>query len=202
MSPLRQLTYVVLATRLALAAKISLHTVDGLDRSLPGVDLEVYCSGKQDVTLMLTSDQDGMARGTYEPKSCRPTAVSVAKQGYQSYFSGFRNTYVLLRQFTPQDVDRIVKLDDDSQLSELRELLAGTSQLEDAIFSNEARLRSALRALARDLNVTLAARRLLALIAVPDDLRFVLQLPKPPDDQPFPERWRYRVATALVNPQR
>jgi len=172
-----------------------------LNRSLAGVDVYVYCSGDERVPLRIKSDENGIARGTYEPASCTPLQVSVAKQGYQSYASGFRGTYVLSRQFTPQEVDRIVALDSVNQLSELRELLAGTSKLENPIFSNETRMRSALRELARDPSVTLEARRLLALIAAREDLRFVLQLPKPPAVKTFPERWRYNLATALVNPE-
>ncbi len=134
-----------------------------------------------------------------------PVEATVEKQGYESYSSGFRSRYVLKRQFSAQEVLRVIKLDGASQERELRELLAGDFQSErnqftESVFYYEARLRPVLRTLTRDPQVTERARGLLSLVAVPEDLRLVMQLEPPPSSSGFPERWRYAVATALVNP--
>lgn len=99
----------------------------------------------------------------------------------------------------------MTELDGAAQERALRELLAGDSsreqgRFEDLVFYYEARLRPALRALARDPEVSVRARALLLLIGVPEDLGFIMQLAPPPEDSLLPDRWRYPVATALLNP--
>ena len=127
--------------------------------------------------------------------------MDVAKQGYDSYSSGFRERYVLERQSNTEEVSRIVKSDGDDQLRGLRELLAGSAeQFQDTLFFYEARLRPALRALSGEPKVTTRVRRLLSLIGVSEDLHLIMQLAPPPKAPIFPGRWRYNVAIALVNP--
>src|SRR5579871_6915906 len=71
-------------------ADISVQIVDGLDRPLPGVKIEISCVSDQRKTtpLRFTSDQNGMVHGTYDAAVCKPQSASVEKAGYQSYFSG------------------------------------------------------------------------------------------------------------------
>ncbi len=95
----------------------------------------------------------------------------------------------------------VVNLDGDDQLREVRELLAGNGdRFADSVFYYEARLRPALRTLAREPEVTTPARQLLSLIAVSEDLHLIMQLAPPPDSLSFPDRWRYGVAATLVSP--
>lgn len=189
------------------AADLSTQTVDGLGRPVPGVQVEISCMSpkRETIVLQFKSDENGMVYGTYDTALCTPSGASIEKEGYQSYFSGFRSQYVLRRQLSAQEVLRVAELDGASQERELRELLAGDfsgarDQFEDVVFSYEARLRPALRNLARDPLVTKRARDLLSLIAAPEDLHLIMQLAPPPQDSGFPERWRWALATALVNP--
>ncbi len=91
----------VAAVRLS-AAEFSLQTVDGLSRPISGVQVEVSCTTPKhkSLSLSLKSDQDGMAHGTYDAALCTPAWVSVQKQGYASYSSGFRERYILRRLFS------------------------------------------------------------------------------------------------------
>jgi hypothetical protein len=60
----------------------------------------------------------------------------------------------------------------------------------------------ALRELARDPDVTVEARDVLSFIGVPEDLRLIMQLAPPPlKGYTFPDRWRYNVVTAVLNPE-
>jgi hypothetical protein len=195
------------AASLLPAAEFTIRTVDGLQRPISGVEVQITCYPvgrilgvfpKRSVSLRYTSDQDGLVHGTYNAKQCKPLLASISKAGYGAYWSGFRDRYVLPRPFSEQEIDRIVKLEGDDLLRELRELLAGSGPTLDPIFRHEARLRPALRTLARDPDVTIAARGLLSAIAMPEDLHFILQLPAPP---PVPlGSWEYSVVSALVNP--
>jgi hypothetical protein len=187
------------------AADFSVQTVDGLNRPISDVQVDIDCvSPQKNFSLPLTSDQNGVAHGTYDVALCVPLSVHLEKPGYQSYLSGFRSRYVLNLDLKAQDVARVAKLERESQLSELRELLAGgispESEFRDAVLYQEARLRPALLTLAREPAVTLSARNLLATIAISEDLRFIMQLPPRASSPGFPERWRHVVATALVNP--
>jgi hypothetical protein len=112
---------------------------------------------------------------------------------------------VLRRNFSAEEVLRVAKLDPNIQQSNLRELLAGRflgeeAQFRTSIFYYESRFLPSLRALAREPGVTEQARELLCMIGVPDDLRLIMRLPPPPASDGFPERWRYAVAAALVQP--
>jgi hypothetical protein len=170
------------------AEEFSIHTVDGLNRALAGVQVEVECATgiKVKVRLHLKSDSNGEAHGIYNSAQCKPLTVKVAKQGYNSYSSGFRERYVLERQFSTEEVDRIAKSDGDDQLHGLRELLAGSAeQFQDTLFFYEARLRPALRALSREPEATTPARRILSLIGVSEDLHLIMQLAPPVRDSDF-----------------
>jgi hypothetical protein len=68
-----------------LAADVTITTVDGLNRPLAGVQIEVSCSGK---TFRFRSASDGVARGTIDD-NCEPGPADVAKPGYPSYSTGF-----------------------------------------------------------------------------------------------------------------
>jgi hypothetical protein len=190
------------------AAEFSIQIVDGLNRPIAGVRVDVSCaSTKQKTkTLLFESDENGMIHGEYNSASCKPQWTDVGKHGYQSYSSGFRSRYVLHWKFDAQEVLRVVNLKGDDRLRGLRELLAGEvpapgeSNFTNFVFYHEAQLRSPLRTLASDPLVTERVRNLLSLIAVPDDLHLIMQLPPPPATPGFPERWRYMVATALVGP--
>jgi len=207
---LSKFLFVLLAAVPSLSgAEFSIQTVDGLDRPIPGVQVEVSCLSpdRKKAPLRFKSDENGLVHGTYDAALCTPQSASVAKPGYQSYFSGFRSRYVLRKQFDQQEVLRVVELNGADLERELGELLVGIStgelnQFTDTVFYYEARLRSALRNLARDPYVTERARDLLSLIAAPEDLQLVTQLapPSSASNPGFPDRWRYKVATALVGP--
>ncbi len=188
------------------AAKFSTRTVDGLNRPLEGVEVEIECAAPNKATsLKFTSDRDGVVRGTYDAARCNPIVANVNKPGYGAYSTGIRPVYVIPRQFRAHELLRVAKLDGDERLREFRELLAGEfmaerGQFHDSVFRDEALWRPALRAVAREPEVTLRARELLALIGVPEDLQLIVQLPPPPPPPGFEERWRYAVVTALVNP--
>jgi len=186
----------------------NLRTVDGLGRPLAGVAVEVGCAAeaKEVKSFKYTSGQDGTVRGSYDPAVCRPRSVSVQKQGYQSYFSGFREKYVLGRLLDVQEVKRVALLTGNEQEGELRELLAGdlsaaSDKFRTALFYYERQLRASLRNLARDPFVTLAAREILVTIADSADLRLVVSLDTPAAASVLPDRWRYAVATALTAPE-
>src|SRR5271170_2151534 len=177
------------AASLLPAADFTIQTVDGVKRPIAGMEVEITCYSVRRVLLVFprrfvhlhyTSDQDGLVHGAHDSRKCKPLLASVSKEGYQAYMSGFGDRYVLQRQFSAQEIDRVVKLEGDDLRRELRELLAGSGPFEDPIFHYEARLRPALRILALDPDVTITARRLLSMIAVPEDLHFILQLPPPP----------------------
>lgn len=186
------------------AAEFSIRTVDGLNRPLVGVQITVSCAERTagDGSYVLISGSDGIARGTYDETTCTPRSVGVEKQGYTSFFTGFRNQYELRRQISAEEIGRVTGIGGEAALSELRELLAGDARgLDDPVFLHEKQLRSALRALAREPEVTLRARWLLALIGEPEDIRYILRLPPPPPEPFAPDRWRYGVAAAMVQPE-
>lgn len=190
------------ASGLLSGTDFSIRTVDGLSRPLAGVRVQVrvFCESGERSFLSFQSDKDGIIHGSYDERICKPSEVSVGKDGYESYYSGFREQYILERQFSAEEAQRIIKLDGDYELLELRELLAGADRFDNLIFYNEAHVRPALRILVRDPEVTTRARDLLATIAVPEDLHLILQLPPPPPESSaiLPDRWRYWVVTALI----
>src|SRR6266550_3131383 len=118
------------------AAEFSTRTVDGLNRPIAGVQVEVSCMSRKQKFMYfhLQSDQDGAVHGTYDAALCKPFFVSVEKQGYQSYSSGFRAKYVVRCQFSAKELLRVIRLNGDSQQNELRELLAGDFSLESHQF--------------------------------------------------------------------
>jgi hypothetical protein len=189
------------------AAEFSAQVVDGLNRPIPGAQVEVDCvSAKKETTsLRFQSDQNGMVHGAYDAALCAPLFVTYWKQGYGPYSAGVRSRYVLRRKCSAQEVLGVVKLEGDNRQRALRELLAGEfssewSQFRDLVFHYEARLRGALRTLARDPEITERARDMLSMIGVPEDLHLIMQLASPPAPEGFQERWRYAVAAALVSP--
>ncbi len=147
-----------------------------------------------------------MVQSIYDQKLCRPQLASVTKEGYVSFMSGIRSRYVLRRMFDPQEALRVVTGDDPNPKSLLRELLAGDfsnreSQFRDLIFQYEARFRPLLLELVTEPEITERVRQQLFTIGVPADLDLIMRLPPPHSSLPFPERWRYALATALVQPE-
>jgi hypothetical protein len=189
------------------AVGFTIQTVDGLGRPVPRVEIEISCdsASRRFTRINLVSDKDGYAHGEYDSASCTPLDVSVKKQGYESYSTGFSARYILRRTHRAQELSRVLNADPDTQRQELRELLAGDFgeewyQFRDSVFYSEAQLRPILRTLALEPDLTERARDLLSMIAVPEDLHFIMQLPPPSLTEGFPERWRYSVVTALVDP--
>jgi hypothetical protein len=194
----------VLDTRSTLsAAEFSAQIADGLNRPVADVQFVVSCEKSR--SLRFASDQNGMVHGTYDSKSCTPPLVSLDKEGYGSFSSGLRSRYVLRRRFEPREVAGLVNLEGGNQQTQLRELLAGDfstneGHFRNSIFHLESRLRPLLLELLREPEVTERARELLSVIGEPHDLDLIMRLPPPPASLPFPERWRYSLATALINP--
>ena len=198
---------------LVSAEHFSATFVDGLNRPLRDVSVTVYCSlstnTEEKVLPDIHTGANGVAEGDFGDVSgaCRETMrVSFEKKGYESLFQGgLHSRYVLRREFRTGDADALSELNGSALQDALRELLAGDfhppQHFSNLVFYDEARLRPALRALAREPEVTVRARDLLALIGVPDDLRFILQLPNPAEANGlFPERWRYAVVTSMLDP--
>jgi hypothetical protein len=184
----------LLAGTLALTAQQStIHTVDGLNRPLPGVEITVYCGNRPH---HLSSDANGHARGPFDKKTC--TSASVAKAGYTAYSTGLRDRYILNRKLTAIDVERLINTGTSDAIREL--LASDTPKLNDAIFQFEHRLRPILRALLKDPQVTLPARDFLAMIADPEDIKQLVALPSPPGEYGWKERWHHPVVTALIHP--
>jgi hypothetical protein len=181
----------------------SIQVVDGLGRMLSGVRVVVDCASSK-ARIRTESDEQGIARGTYDAAVCEPESVSVAKEGYEAYSSGFRQRYVVRRELNgAAELARVMKLDEADQLDALREILGSNistahQTFADRVFYHEARLRNDLRILAQEPMVAEAARALLSMIAVPEDVLFIMRLPTPSDSVGFEERWRYAVAAALV----
>ena len=199
------------------AAEFSAKIVDGLNRPIHGalVDVEIAClatqpDGHSSVLgrLQLSSGEDGWVRGEYPtpPTGCDANVgVEVGKEGYRRYSTGGRDTYVLDRLVDPDEVHRVAALPDDARKDALRELLAsdmgfGSPRFRDLVFYYERTLRPVLRVLAEDPPVAERARRLLCLIGDPGDLRFLVDLAPTTTPGGFPDRWRYWIVTALVDP--
>jgi len=197
--------FVFVALQLA-AAEFTVRIVDGLGRPVPAVNVEVYCDSKTAELrpLQFMSDQNGAIHGTYDDGMCKPASVSIEKQGYQGYLTGFRDRYILQRVLSEPDLPRIARLPGDELEQELSEALAGAPssyrKFADSIFYYEAQLRPALWDLARHPELTLRVRQTLSMIAAPDDLHLIMRLDPPPAAGAFGDRWRYQVATSLVNP--
>ena len=193
-----------------LSAKdFSIQVVDGLDRPISGANIDIPCLvGKKKIAdLRLESDSTGIIRGAYDGSKCQPISVRIQRKGYESYETGFHERYVLHQQFHRDDLPALLKLEGDARRERLRELLAGwiapdgepSHELGPFVFIHEAELRPLLRDLAWDPLVTEHVRNILARIGEPDDLRLIMRLPST-QSVLFPERWRYSIATALVNP--
>jgi len=159
--------------------------------------------------VKLTSDRDGIVKGSYNETSVpkgEDVWVEVSKVGYSGYSTkGLRPEFVLDREFGAADVSRIAGLEGETQTNQLREMLAGDFEhsgagLNELVFVQEHRLRLALRALVGDSKVGTAAGQLLAFIGVPDDVRLFLDHIPPPKRELFEDRWAYGVACALLEP--
>jgi hypothetical protein len=66
------------------AAEFSMQTVDGLNRPVSGVQIEISCVSPEQKTVSqrFKSDENGMLHGAFDSTVCEPTSVSVEKQGY------------------------------------------------------------------------------------------------------------------------
>jgi len=206
----------LLAPLPATASEFAARIVDGLGRPVAGAAVHVHwlkseSDDVREVTLLeLVSDAQGRVKGTYDEKSVPPDEsiwIEMSKDGYSGFSTtDLRSEYVMGRDFGPADVRRIAMLDEKAQVQELRELLASDFDdsfeegLEQLVFVQEHRFRSALRALLTDAQVGTAAAYLLAFIGVPEDLRLVIDHAPPPKEDFFENRWAYGVATALLEP--
>jgi hypothetical protein len=196
-------------------SEFSVQLVDGLDRPVPGVNVEVYrlqkdADGREQKIGLgnAVSDTNGIARGLYD-KSSIPTnesfSVAFTKAGYAGYTAGPRVDYVINRLFHAADVARILALPADAQRRELRELLAGEMDpagppLNELIFASQDRARPSLRWLLDDPQIGAQAGELLAFIGNPDDVRLLVQFAPDPDGESAVNRWAYTVASALLEP--
>jgi hypothetical protein len=75
-----------------------------------------------------------------------------------------------------------------------------TEEICDAIFFHARQLLPALRFLARDPKVARPAIRLLARIGIPADMRSCIENYPPADPDSSANRWKYEVATAMLEP--
>jgi hypothetical protein len=193
----------------------SVQLDDGLNRPVPGVNVQVYRMQKsadgQEQKIELgraLSDSNGIARGLYD-KSSIPTnesfMVALSKDGYAGYAAAPQVNYVIKRQFNAADVTRILKLPMDAQRRELRELLAGEMDpagppLNGLIFAQENLARPGLRWLLDDPQIGAQAGELLAFLGYPEDVRLLIQYAPEPNGEPAVNRWTYAVASALLEP--
>src|SRR6185369_9220941 len=202
-----------------LGAEFSARIVDGLGRPVSDAILEVEipkkrANGKiqQTESLKLSSDQNGVVKGKYDEKSIpadKSLSVYVGREGYESYSTDLKYEYVLKRKFNSADVRRISRLTGDILLNELRELLAGQFEsdnareresLEELVFYYERKLRSALRSLVPDAKVGLQASEFLAFIGDPKDIQLIVRHAPTPKRKLFQDRWAYGVVCALLEP--
>ena len=198
------------------AADVTAKVVDRLGRPITNAVVDIHwlkSVTKDDVRkvdlVRLTSDGDGVVKGSYDETSVPKDEdiwVEVSKVGYSGYSTtGLRPEFVLDREFGAADVSRIAGLDGETQINQLREMLAGDFEdsgagLDELVFVQEHRLRLALRALVGDPKVGTAAGQLLAFIGVPDDVRLFIAHAPPPKRELFEDRWAYGVACALLEP--
>ncbi|MEW6307102.1 MAG: hypothetical protein AB1705_26865, partial [Verrucomicrobiota bacterium] len=199
------------------AAEFKAKVVDGAGRPLANAILDVELTergvdGKiiHVQRLKLVSDQRGLVKGTYEEKkiSTEDIRVYISKAGYENYSTGLGDEYILKRSFGPRDVRRIARLSGEAQKAELKELLVGDYEsqrkeedLFELTFLYYPELRSALLALLADPTARGNATQLLSFVAVPDDLRLVIQhAAAPSKDGLFANRWAYAVVSALLDP--
>src|SRR5690242_9733463 len=103
-------------------------------------------------------------------------------------------------QITDTEVLRIAQLRGPPQEMALRALLAGNHYSKESVFYFGNRLRTSLRSSLQDAQVGEAAARLLALIAVPEDVRAVIESPPQPQKKGFSSRWAYSAATSILDP--
>jgi len=202
-----------------LGAEFSARIVDGLGRPVSDAIFEVEipkkgANGKiqQTESLKLSSDQNGVVKGKYDEKSIpadKSLSVYVSREGYESYSTDLKSEYVLKRKFNPADVRRISRLAGDSQLNELKELLAGDfvsddkherESLQDMVFYYERKLRPALRSLVQDARVGPQANEFLAFIGDPKDIQLIVRHAPTPRRKLFEDRWAYDVVCALLEP--
>ena len=203
---MRVIWVALMAASLAFGASFEATIVDGLGRPVADVNVQVSCGQRR---LMLRSDANGKVEG--EDRDCAQfSRVCVRRGEEESCRAGGQSRYVIKKEFPPEEIARVAKLDAPARREALRELLAGEikdvdanrSRWRDLLILHCERLRPGLRELARDEHVAERARDWLALIGDAEDLRFIVQLPAITSDDPgFPDRWRYSIALALVDPK-
>ena len=195
-------------------ADFSCQIVDGLQRPVPGVAVELYRiqkqAGGQEEKIRLAvaySVVDGTAHATYDQSSF-PTNdsfyVTLTKSNYAGYTAGPQSDYVLRRVFHAEDVARIAKMPGADQKKDLQELLAGEMDspvgLSELVFVKESKLRLSLRFFLNDPLIGAQAGGLLAFIGQPDDYGVIVQNAPSPNGDPVVNRWAYNIAAALLEP--
>ena len=86
------------------------------------------------------------------------------------------------------------------QTAALRTVLNRQKDLSEDVFYYGDRLRPVLLRLLHDAEVGESAAGLLALIAMPEDIRAIIESPRQPKKMVFANRWAYGVTTSLLHP--
>ncbi len=199
------------------ALEITTTFVDGLGNALAGVAVEVKYPKKgsdeklKEVEwLKTTSDQEGKVKIIYDETlvpTNEPIWISVKKPGYSSFSTdNLKSQYVLKRQFSVEDVERVAKLSGEIQKKELREILVGefkqeVKALKELIFFHSRKFRPVLRELVEDSDSGKEACSLLAFIGMPEDIRFIIKNAPAPKRKLYQDRWAYEVVCALLQPE-
>ncbi|WP_157197704.1 MULTISPECIES: hypothetical protein [Methylomonas] len=200
------------------AKELNTSIVDGLGRPVSNVQVNIYWlktitdDDVREISLArLRSDKNGQIKGSYDEFAAphdEHIFYGVSKKGYEEYSSSnYKSQYVVKRKYNPFNLKTIIKLSGEKQIIHLRELLAGdypdslqNEPLEELVFSEEKKLRPALRSLINDPHVGLAVINLLSLIGAPEDLRLIVNNAPQPNDGVLGSRWAYHVVTALIEP--
>jgi hypothetical protein len=201
------------------AVEITTTFVDGLGRPLRGVTVEVKYPKKgpdeklKEVEWLKTiSDQEGKITITYD-ETLVPTNETVWFSVKKPHYSGFstdllKSQYTLKHQFSAEDIHRVAKLSGPDQKAELGEILVGEFKaesehqtLKELVFFYGNEFRPVLRELVEDTNTGKEACSLLAFIAMPEDIRFILKNAPVPKRKLYEDRWAYQVVCALLQPE-
>ena len=198
-----------------LAAEFSARVVDNLGNPVAGAWIVASCNElRRDGSFKrirplfaFQSGSNGIVNGSYKQlkASCEKSVrLRVEREGYgASHYNEFRPVYLVRRRVKGDELHRIVRLSGDELTVALRDILTSDADgtFQELAFYYEDRLRPTLRLLAEDPEAGIAARRLLAFVGVPDDLRLVVNLGSPKDQNPaFAYRWLYEIVSSLLEP--
>ena len=210
------LFFLLVASSDAFSTEISTRVIDGLGRPVANATVSIrwYKStpGKgeeQVVRIKMVSDTNGIAKATFDGEPISEgdvVRVNVSKVGYRGGEIGLLPEYVLNRVVGPADVECVAANHGETQINELRELLAGDflgseSGLDKLVFAREHEFRPALRALITDVKVGSVASYLLSFICFPEDVQLIVNHAAAPKKEEYSDnRWAYYVVSALLEP--